>query len=523
MDQNSALSSDFYHFLAALGIILVIVGFAEFLKSILKMQSGVTRKIVHVGTSVLVALSPNYFETGFYPAVLAVLFIPFNLLAIKKGWLSSINKDEALEAHHQDQNYGTVYFPLSFLILTLLCWDSHAWIMQTAMLILGFGDAFASLVGENTEKPHAYKLLASTKSLEGSITMFGTSLIILVGAFVVFQDQSEVIKQMDLSVVIALCVAIALIVTAVEALLSGGLDNLFIPLSVAYLLAVLETNGIGAVQGILLGVSLSLILARASLAFKFLTPDGAVGTFLFGSNIFSMGGVEWTVPILTFFLLSSVLSKLGKSRKKKYDLIFEKSSQRDFGQVLANGGVGWILIIWYSFTNEPMLFIAYLGTLAAVQADTWATEVGTMMKDPKPRFILNMKPVPAGTSGGITFTGTMGGFFGALLICASAWAIMPDELMSVGLVQSFLIVGLAGAGGSLVDSFFGATVQAQYYDPIRKKETERTHSVAADGTIVENELIKGYRIIDNDIVNFLCATMGALFATFLTYFMVGQI
>jgi len=521
MAQNSALSSDFYHFLISLGLLLAVVGLSEALKKGLKIQSGATRKFVHVLTSVLVFFAPSYFETGFYPAIMAILFIPFNLLALKKGWLNSINPDDISEEKRRDQNYGTVYYPFAFLILVLLCWDSHVWIMQTAMLILGFGDAFASLVGENAEKPHTYKLLKSTKSLEGSITMFGTSLIILVGAFVIFQDQSEVIKQMDLSVVIALCVAIALVATAVEALLSGGLDNLLIPLTIAYLLGILEVNGIEAVQGILFGVSLSLILARVSLALKFLTPDGAVGVFLFGSNIFSMGGAEWTVPILTFFLLSSVLSKLGKSRKKKYDLIFEKSSQRDFGQVLANGGVGWILIIWYSFTGEPMLFIAYLGTLAAVQADTWATEVGTMMKDPKPRFILNMKPVPAGTSGGITFTGTMGGFFGALLICVSAWVLMPDELLAVGVVQSFIIVGLAGAGGSLVDSFFGATVQAQYYDPIRKKETERTHSVTEDGEIIENELIKGHRIIDNDVVNFLCATMGAVFASLLTTLVVG--
>jgi uncharacterized protein (TIGR00297 family) len=275
----------------------------------------------------------------------------------------------------------------------------------------------------------------------------------------------------------------------------------------------MQIQGIETVQNVILGVAISGVVARASLSLKFLSASGATATFLLASNIFSMGGIVWTVPIMTFFVLSSILSKIGKAQKKKYDLIFEKGSQRDMGQVFANGGIGWLLMIWYSFVTDStlrdLIYIGYLGTIAAVQADTWATEIGTMVRNPKPISIVNFKPVPAGTSGGITFIGTIGALLGACVICASAWLSNWEKMAELGALYSFALIGGSGLLASLVDSFLGATLQAQYYDPIRQKITERTHSLKEDGSLIENELQKGYRWMDNDLVNFICGMTGA--------------
>jgi len=75
-------------------------------------------------------------------------------------------------------------------------------------------------------------------------------------------------------------------------------------------------------------------------------------------------------------------------------------------------------------------------------------------------------------------------------------------------------LGFSGLLASFVDSFFGATLQAQYYDPIREKVTERTHSIASDGSQVENRLLKGYPLVNNDLVNTLCALSGSMLAYF---------
>ena len=85
-------------------------------------------------------------------------------------------------------------------------------------------------------------------------------------------------------------------------------------------------------------------------------------------------------------------------------------------------------------------------------------------------------------------------------------------LSDFGLLQSLLLIGFSGLLASLVDSFFGATVQAQYFDPIREKVTERTHSAAPDGSLVANRLIKGTPLVNNDLVNTLCALSGSALA-----------
>ncbi|MCS7212012.1 MAG: DUF92 domain-containing protein [Chloroherpetonaceae bacterium] len=512
MTLGSPLTEDVPAFLTALGLIVGLIAVCELLKKLLHIPAKVTRKIVHIGTAIFVFFSPYFFQSNFFPALIPAAFIPFNLLAVRFGWLQSLHGEERASASDLSRNYGTVYFPIAFLLLTLLCWGKNVWMMQTAMLVLGLGDSAAAIVGENIKNPHQYKF-ATVKSLEGSLTMFIVSFATIYLCLLFFMPNVPKLQVLDSGSVLGFAIALALIATATESLLSGGADNLFVPLAVAYPLAIIEIQGPEIVPNIILGVAISGFVARASLSLKFLTASGSTATFLLASNIFSMGGWVWTVPIMTFFVLSSILSKIGKAQKKKYDLIFEKGSQRDMAQVFANGGVGWLLMIWYSFVTDEALreviYIGYLGTIAAVQADTWATEIGTMVRNPKPVSILTFKPVPAGTSGGITFLGTMGGLLGAIVICASAWLSNFEKMEKLGIIYSFALVGGSGLFASLVDSLLGATMQAQYYDPIRQKITERTHSRREDGTIIENELQRGYRWMDNDLVNFICGITGA--------------
>jgi len=343
--------------------------------------------------------------------------------------------------------------------------------------------------------------------------MFMVSFLLLLVCLAFFSaDITGSLAARPLWLIVLFALFLALVATAVEALLSYGFDNFFIPASIAYVLYVLEMNHAVRLEHFMIGGLLALLLAVFSVKVKFLNNSGAVATFLLGTTIFGIGGLTWTVPLLTFYLLSSVLSKLGKKRKAKFDLVFEKGSQRDAGQVYANGGIAWILMIVFSLTGDPAVFFAYMGTLAAVQADTWATEIGTMWPNPKAWLITSFKEVPVGTSGGISVPGTSGAFLGSLFICASALLMNVGWLHAFGAGQSMLLIGVSGLVASLVDSFFGATVQAQYFDPIREKVTERTHSVAPDGSLVENRLLKGVPFVNNDLVNTLCAISGSALA-----------
>jgi uncharacterized protein (TIGR00297 family) len=516
LNLQAPLLQDLPAFFLTICLVLLFVLLAELLTRKFEISTLVVRKIIHLSMGVVIFFIPAYFQSNFYPALAAVLFLALNALNLRFSWFRALIAGKGtgdLQPKATVQSYGSLLFPLVFLVLILVLWDSHKWILQISMLVMGVGDSLAALVGSSVGKKHIEHLTKNPKTVEGSLTMFLSSLLLLGTSLAMFSTQFKGgLAGKPLLLLLALALLLAVVATAVEALLSYGLDNFFIPLSIAFVLYVLEMNHTILLERFLLGGLFAFLLALFSIKVKFLNNSGATATFLLGTTIFGIGGMAWTVPLLTFYILSSILSKLGKKRKAKFDLVFEKGSQRDAGQVYANGGIAWILMVIYSLTNDPAIFFAYLGTLAAVQADTWATEIGTMWPNPKAWLVTTFKEVPVGTSGGVSVPGTSGAFLGSLFICASAMLAEGKWLAQFGLLQSLLLIGFSGLLASLVDSFFGATVQAQYFDPIREKVTERTHSLSPDGIMVENRLLKGVPFVNNDLVNTLCALSGSALA-----------
>jgi len=97
-----------------LGTFIVV---AELVRKALHWSPEVTRKLVHISTGVLIFFAPQIFNSGIPAILLAVSFIAINFAAIEFGLLKGMHGTNR-------RSYGTVYYPLSFLILVLLCWDS---------------------------------------------------------------------------------------------------------------------------------------------------------------------------------------------------------------------------------------------------------------------------------------------------------------------------------------------------------------------------------------------------------------
>ena len=64
---------------------------------------------------------------------------------------------------------------------------------------------------------------------------------------------------------------------------------------------------------------------------------------------------------------------------------------------------------------EEMLLCAYYAGFACCNADTWASEVGTLSTN-KPFLITNFRRVPYGTNGGVSFLGCLMSFLGGMVI-----------------------------------------------------------------------------------------------------------
>ncbi len=101
----------------------------------------------------------------------------------------------------------------------------------------------------------------------------------------------------------------ALFTTAAEALSAKGSDNLSVPLSTALILYFLLNHSPDENIRFTIGLCLGVLAAILSFRFGFLSVSGAVATFLLAAVIIGFGGWKWTMPILTFFILSAYFPK----------------------------------------------------------------------------------------------------------------------------------------------------------------------------------------------------------------------
>jgi len=275
-----------------------------------------------------------------------------------------------------------------------------------------------------------------------------------------------------------------------------------------------------SLENLILGVIISTPIAIFALKKKHLTKGGVIVAFMIGTLIIAFGGKTWFVLIATFLLSSSLITKYKANLKEAFNEKFQKGGTRDGMQVLANGLVPAIFAVIEGFVGLDLFFFAYIGAVATVTADTWATEIGVLNKTP-PRLITTLKVVEPGTSGGVSKLGTLatilaGATIGITAIMFRSIAfLMTGAHISLLYMSSFLIVSiLAGLVGSFTDSLLGATVQGIYYCDYCNKETEKKiHSCGH-----KTRKIRGYTWLDNDMVNLISALVGAFFSMGLYFY-----
>jgi uncharacterized protein (TIGR00297 family) len=267
-----------------------------------------------------------------------------------------------------------------------------------------------------------------------------------------------------------------------------------------------------------------------------LASSGAVAAVIVGTILFGAGSPAWFGTLLVFFFTSSALSKGKKQRKQGEESGYEKGSRRDAGQVLANGGLGAMVCLLWAIWPAEAWWYGFVGVMASVTADTWATELGALSRK-DPVSLVGFRRVPQGTSGAVSPLGTLAAAGGAFVIGLAAWAfaamerailpvlegggwggatgLLPDFAESVtanwaatgggfALVPVALIGGVAGA---FADSLIGATLQ-------------RMNRCTVCGRLVEQavhcgqpaERVRGLRWMNNDAVNFISSAAGGLAA-----------
>ncbi|XP_077513993.1 transmembrane protein 19 [Amblyomma americanum] len=238
--------------------------------------------------------------------------------------------------------------------------------------------------------------------------------------------------------------------------------------------------------------------------------------------VLTLSSYLFLASLFAFFISSSQATKFRSEVKKKFEPDHKEGGQRNWVQVLCNGGIATEFALLYMLEcgmDEKLvdlsngwqctiLSMAVLSALAESCGDTWASEFGTVLSRGDPFLITTFERVPRGTNGGISvegllFSGLGGAFIGLVYYISMALFVGPGRLQAAAAQWLVILVGtLAGFLGSLLDSFLGATLQ---FTGVHVK-TGRI--VEQPGPNVRH--ISGANILDNHSVNLLSNLTTAL-------------
>jgi uncharacterized protein (TIGR00297 family) len=235
---------------------------------------------------------------------------------------------------------------------------------------------------------------------------------------------------------------------------------------------------------------------------RWLTLDGAVAAGIVGAAVLAGGGWPWGLTLAVFVASGSLLTLVGRHRKSQGE---HTGAGRTAGQVLATGGLAAIAGVAQAFAGPESPWGVYatpvfFGSLAAVTADTWATELGMLSAQP-PVLITSGRQVEPGTSGGVTAAGTAAGVAGAAAIALCGFLFTPPAARLFGAVT------VSGIAGMLVDSLLGATLQGVFAAP--GGETTEDGSPGA-------RLVRGWAWMTNPVVNLFAAATAGVAAVLLS-------
>lgn len=205
-------------------LVFLIIGIATILEKKKILDDEQSRKFIHIGVSNWWFLVFFFFDNLWLAIIPPIVFIILNYASYKMNLIKSMERSG-------NGNLGTVYFPISLLILVVLSFTvTSPLVGGLGILVLGYGDGLAAVIGKKFGK----RKLINNKSLEGSITMFIVSMLATFILVPVFLSAA-----ISLPVLLVFSIIIASTATAVELFTPKGLDNLSIPLLVSLVLFVL--------------------------------------------------------------------------------------------------------------------------------------------------------------------------------------------------------------------------------------------------------------------------------------------
>jgi uncharacterized protein (TIGR00297 family) len=239
-------------------------------------------------------------------------------------------------------------------------------------------------------------------------------------------------------------------------------DNLSVPLVGAAALVLLLAGREGRLlhdpellERALLGLGINLAVAVAAWRKGSIDVPGALSAVLIGTAITAGLGLGAYAQMLVFFVVGSVVTRLGYDIKAARGIAQEKGGARGWRNAWANGGVPALLALAAGMAALPWsewLALGYAAAVATATADTCSSEIGKAWGR-RTFLITTLRPVPPGTEGAVSLEGTLAGLVGAALVGVVGAAL------GVHSWPLALLVAGAGLAGSLAESLIGTVAE----------------------------------------------------------------
>lgn len=238
------------------------------------------------------------------------------------------------------------------------------------------------------------------------------------------------------------------------------------------------------------------VIALLAFFSKALNFSGCCTAWILGVVVLYSTKTSGFFLFLMFFVLGS-LSSVVSSKIAGRNSIESKGHRRDYMQVIANGFTVFLASFWFFVSDDPKALFLFGGAVAEAASDTWAGDFGRLSKQ-APVSIVNFRKIQEkGVSGAVSPLGTLFAMI-ASLVFGVLWSFCFK-------IKGWGLVVFSGFSGCILDSVLGACAQALYRDK--------------DGNLTEkptDNLIKGIRWIDNDMVNLISNLFSGLLAVSLS-------
>jgi uncharacterized protein (TIGR00297 family) len=197
-----------------------------------------------------------------------------------------------------------------------------------------------------------------------------------------------------------------------------------------------------------------LIVFIGSVAkYQLLDRVGTLAAFLIGATVLIATDIRWFSLLFLFFTSGFIVTKVRFNEKKRKGVSENGMGMRKAKSVAANGFVPALIALFSVSLYHHRLVIPFIAAIAIASSDTFASEIGVLSN--RAYLITNLKPVEAGTNGGISWLGQLSALVGAVIISVAAFFLLDISLYWMGLC---ILIGFIGCQ---IDSLLGATFQGK--------------------------------------------------------------